>query len=207
MEQAQADQDRRDRQRTQQVIASRHAEIFDDPAAVSLGDPQGDVTLVEFFDYRCPFCKADAPVVDRLIAADPHLRVVLRELPVLGPESEYVAHLALAAGKQGRYHEFYNAVFAHMPAHAERKAVDQALQAAGFDPRKLAALSQAPEIEATIRQDLDLAKAIGIDGTPTWLVGNFIVPLDTTHPLEQQLAGYVDLVRKTAHSKPPSATP
>jgi len=202
---AHAGLDRLRREHGQEVVATRHAEIFDDPATVSLGDPKGDVTLVEFFDYRCPYCKADAPVIDKLLAGDPHLRIVLREMPILGRDSVYLAHLALAAGQQGRYHEFYTAVFAGLVGHAERKEVDQAVRAAGFEPETLYAASQTPEIEAAIKHDLDLAKAIGATGTPTWLVGNSIITLGPGDPPEKQLANYVELARKALVTPPPSA--
>jgi protein-disulfide isomerase len=92
------------------TIAERSDEILNDPAAPVGGNPAGDVTLVEFFDYNCPYCRRVAPTVVELEEADPGLRVVYKEFPILGPGSEFAARAALAARKQGKYVPFHNAL-------------------------------------------------------------------------------------------------
>src|SRR5437870_9456513 len=93
-----------------QVLRDRHHEVFDDPATPVGGDPRGDVTIVEFFDYRCPYCKQVVPALQTLLKEDGNLRFVYKEMPVLGPQSVAAAHAALAAQRQGKYEVFHNAM-------------------------------------------------------------------------------------------------
>jgi len=94
------------------VLKDRRGEVFDDPATPVGGNPQGDVTIVEFFDYRCPYCKQVQPALQTLIDQDPKLRFVYKEMPVLGAPSVTAAHAALAARLQGRYEAFHAAMMA-----------------------------------------------------------------------------------------------
>lgn len=103
-----------------EVLASERNLIERDPNAPVLGNPDGDVTVVEFFDYNCPYCRRAAPEVDALIAADPNIRLVYREWPILGDGSVYAARAALAARKQGKYGEFHKAMMA-LKGRAEEK--------------------------------------------------------------------------------------
>src|SRR6516162_8967487 len=97
-------------EKAQQALIARRSEIFDEPGTPVGGNPTGDVTLVEFFDYRCPYCKQVQPFLQALIKNDHGLRVVVKELPILGPASVYAARVALAAHKQGKYEQFHDAV-------------------------------------------------------------------------------------------------
>src|SRR3546814_3115055 len=89
-----------------QIIAARSDEIFNDPASPVGGNPQGDVSLVEFFDYNCPYCRRVAPTLGEIEDSDPKLRVVYKEWPILGPNSEFAARAALASRSQGKYVAF-----------------------------------------------------------------------------------------------------
>ena len=93
-----------------EALAAHRKEVFDDPGSPVAGNPKGDVTLVEFFDYRCPYCKQVEPALERLIGEDRQLRFVYKEFPVLGPDSETAARVALAARKQGKYEAFHRAM-------------------------------------------------------------------------------------------------
>src|SRR5437870_9700213 len=95
-----------------QVLRDRRHEVFDDPAAPVGGNPQGDVAIVEFFDYRCPYCKQVQPSLQKLLDQDRKLRFVYKEMPVLGHESVVAAHAALAAQRQGKYEAFHTAMMA-----------------------------------------------------------------------------------------------
>lgn len=159
-----------------QTLAARHHDVYDDPDMPSAGAAGADVTIVEFFDYRCPYCKSSAPAIEHLLQTDPGVRVIWRDLPILGDESVYLSHLALAAGACGRYREFHAAVFAALSGHAKRDEIDRVVQSAGFDPAQLEAESHTPAIEATIQRNLDLAKAIGVNGTPAWVIGDQLIP-------------------------------
>lgn len=94
------------------VLNDRAKEIFDDPATPVGGNPRGDVTIVEFFDYRCPYCKQVLPVLQTILKEDHKLRFVYKEMPVLGPASVVAAHAALAAQRQGKYEAFHTAMMA-----------------------------------------------------------------------------------------------
>ena len=134
------------------------------------GNPNGDVTLVMFSDYNCPYCRATAPEIDRLLAADPKLKVVWREMPVLGPDSDAAAAAALAAAKQGKYLAFHRALFSGN--HPDQNGVAAAAKAAGLDPGKFAADRAAPDVQAEITANLALARRLQIGATPFFVIGN-----------------------------------
>ena len=134
------------------------------------GNPAGDVTLVMFTDYNCGFCRVSAPDIDRLIAADPKLKVVWREIPILGPSSDAAARIALAAAKQGRYPAFHRAMFrGPSPSAARFAAVGREI---GLDPARVSADQAAPDITQEIAANLALASRLGVDGTPAFVIGD-----------------------------------
>jgi protein-disulfide isomerase len=133
------------------------------------GSAKPDVVLVEFYDYACPYCKASNPHVEQLIKEDPGLRVVYRELPILGPESVNAARLSLAASKAGRFGQFHDALYnAGRPA-PETNA--KAAQVAGI----AAAPSNDPAIEAELKRNFQLAGQLGASGTPLFVVGDRVL--------------------------------
>src|SRR6516165_3972360 len=99
-------------EKAKQALVARRSEIFDDPGTPVGGNPKGDVTLVEFFDYRCPYCKQVQPRLQELLAGDRELRIAYKEFPILGPVSLTAARAALAAKQQGKYEAFHNAMMA-----------------------------------------------------------------------------------------------
>lgn len=157
------------RDATRLLAANRAAVETPFPGAVA-GNPKGDITLVEFFDYACPYCRAANADVKRLIAADAQLRVVYREFPVLSEASGEASLAALAAARQGRYAAFHDALFetAGRVDHARAVAV---LHAAGVDERRAAADLADPALKAEIRRNLDLGRTLGLSGTPTFVIG------------------------------------
>lgn len=134
------------------------------------GNASGDVTLVVFSDYNCPYCRATSPEIDRLLAADPKLKVVWRELPVLGPGSETAAAMALAAAKQGKYPVFHRALFSG--GHPDEKGIAAAAQTAGLVPASLAAAVRARDVQVEIQTNLEIARRLGIEATPFFVIGN-----------------------------------
>ena len=133
------------------------------------GAAKPDVTLVEFFDYACPYCKASNPHVDRLLQEDKGLRVVYRELPILGPDSVAAARISLAASKLGRFGQFHDALWAAGRPGAETIAA--AAQASGIAP----AMVDDPQAEAELKRNFDLAGKLGATGTPLFIVGNKVL--------------------------------
>ncbi len=132
------------------------------------GAADGDVVLVEFFDYACGYCRASNPDVERLLREDPRLKVVWRELPVLGPGSEAAAHVSLAAARQGRFRQFHDRMFAL--GRPTETVVAQALGETGVQ-----APAPTAEGRAELSRNIELARAIGASGTPTFVIGDRVL--------------------------------
>ncbi len=143
------------------------------PGAVA-GNPHGDVTLIEFFDYACPYCRAAHADVKRLIAADPRLRVVYRDFPVLSEGSGEAALAALSAARQGRYAAFHDRMF-ETAGKVERERVVALVPAAGLAARPTPPHRAHTAQNAAVKRNLDLGRALGLTGTPTFIVGDRIL--------------------------------
>jgi protein-disulfide isomerase len=139
------------------------------PGAV-LGNPEGSVTLVEFSDYACSFCRRSVEQVNQLIAANPDLRVVIREYPILSAESADAARMALAAAQQGRYEQFHEAMFEQGPPTPE--AIEAAARQAGVDLQQARTAIETGMFDSHLQDNYVLAQHLGMSGTPTWVVGN-----------------------------------
>lgn len=150
------------------VIAQHRAALQAPFASAWAGAADGDVVLVEFFDYACGFCRSSNPVVDRLLAEDPRLKVVWRELPVLGPDSEQAAIASLAAAEKGQFQRFHEALFAKgRPTPA---AIASTRAELNIPEPELT-----PAYRAEIEKNIELARAIRASGTPTFVVGNQVL--------------------------------
>ncbi len=172
---AQANDERRQRVEAQQALELQQDQIFNNPADPVLGNPKGDVTVVEFFDYRCPYCKRTTDSLMGLMKDDPNIKVVFKEFPILGPDSVVAAKIALAAHRQGRYEQVHTAFMAHKGSFEEAALLDLAASV-GADRNRLAADMQDPVIVALLRANDSLAAALGITGTPGFLFGKQLVP-------------------------------
>lgn len=156
------------------VLAARHDEIFRDPQSPVGGNPQGDVTLVEFFDYNCPYCRRVAGVMQQAAEADPNLRLVYKEFPILGPGSHVAARAALAAARQGRYVAYHAALMRASGSLGESEALEIA-QTVGIDVERLRADMADPALGEAVERNLELAHALRITGTPSFVVGDQII--------------------------------
>lgn len=143
------------------------------PGAV-LGNPAGKVTLVEFTDFACTYCKGSVADVEALIAANPDLKVVIRELPIIAPESEPAARMALAAAAQGKYPAFHKAMFAGPRASAA--SIAAAATAAGVDLATAQKFGAMPSVQQELERNIGLARQLGVNGTPAWIVGGALIP-------------------------------
>ena len=139
------------------------------PGAV-LGNPAGSVTLVEFTDYACIYCRKSVADIDSLIAANPDLKVVMREYPILSPESIDAARMALAAAQQGRYAQFHAAMFRLGPPTAQ--AIEAAAKEAGVDLALARSAIGTGAFDAHLHANAAMASQLGISGTPGWVIGN-----------------------------------
>jgi protein-disulfide isomerase len=148
------------------VLAQHRAEIETPFGTSWKGASKPDVTLVEFFDYACPYCKASNPALEQLLKEDKGLRIVYRELPILGPNSVTAARLSLEASKAGRFAQFHDALWAAGRPNAE--TIASASEAAGISPTP----RQIPDVEAELKKNYELAGALGATGTPLFIVGD-----------------------------------
>jgi len=157
------------------VLQTRAEELLRDPASPVGGNPQGDVTLVEFFDYNCPYCRQVVPHIEKAQTIDPKLRIVYKEFPILGPNSTFAAKAALAAHRQGKYAALHKALMETKGTVTEKTVLD-AVGQLGLDVKRLRADMADPAIQAHIERNLALARALNINGTPSFVVGEQIVP-------------------------------
>jgi protein-disulfide isomerase len=154
-----------------QAIGQHSAALLSDPDSATGGNPKGDVTLVEFFDYRCPYCKQMEPTVQALLKEDGKLRIVYKEFPILGPVSVYATRVAIASRKQGKYEEFRSRMIT-LKGNIDQDAVMQVAASSGLDMAKLKTDMASPDIDKIIKNNYALAEALGVDGTPGLIVGN-----------------------------------
>ena len=156
-------------------VAAHRDELLHDPDSPVGGNRDGDVTVVEFFDYRCGYCIAMAPRLETLLEADRALRFVYKEWPILGPMSEFAARAALAARRQDRYEDFHAALMRLRGRLTEATVLDAARRL-GLDPERLRADMRAPEIDRALDDNRALAAELGITGTPAFVIGDRLVP-------------------------------
>ena len=140
-----------------------------------LGDAGADVSVVEFSDYNCGFCRRSFPVLGELVEKDPRTNVLLKELPVLGPVSTFASRAALAARAQGKYAEFHAALMTTTESISEESVMAIA-EGIGLDRERLEADMQSEHIERELQENLALAQALGITGTPAFIIGDQIIP-------------------------------
>jgi protein-disulfide isomerase len=161
--------------RIRQAIAAHQEELLRDPASPVSGNVNGDVTVIEFFDYRCGYCKRVASAVTQLQKDEPGVRVVYKDFPILGEVSVFGARAALAAREQGKHQAFHEAMLASENELTQEEVLAIA-QRVGLDVKKLESDLHAPEWQAAIDRNHALAKLLGITGTPGFVVGGEVYP-------------------------------
>ncbi|MFN3663763.1 DsbA family protein [Yoonia sp.] len=173
------------------TLAQQRDLLENDPNAPVIGNADGDVTLVEFFDYNCPYCRSAKTELDALLAADPDVRVVMREWPVLGEGSVFAARAALASREQGLYEPFHNALMT-MDGRAEEQSVMRVAASVGLDVDQLRRDMDAPDISEHLQTSSALGRALGFTGTPSFVIGDNLAPGMIR---SDQMATLVDLAR------------
>ncbi len=156
------------------LLASNRQAIETPFAGAWAGAENGDVVLVEFFDFNCPFCRQSAPDVERLIQEDKGLKVVFRDMPVLGPESERFALASLSAAQQGKYRQFYQTVFEGQGGLSEERLI-KSVRAAGMDEQQVSDALHSAALENEVKGNLALGRALGLTGTPSYVIGDQIL--------------------------------
>jgi protein-disulfide isomerase len=157
------------------VIAHRQ-ELQADPASPVIGDPRGDVIVVEFFDYACPFCKAVQPRLQAALRSDAHVRLILKEFPILTPESLIAARASLAAMRQHKYQPFHETLMAYHGPWGE-EAIYSAAKSVGLNMTQLRRDMAARDIDNEIIANFNLARGLRAFQTPTFIVGDHIITI------------------------------
>jgi protein-disulfide isomerase len=155
------------------AVAANRALIFDDPTSFIAGNPKGDVTIVEFFDYQCGYCKRTFEPLMNEIKKDGNIRLILKEFPILGPRSIVASHAAIASMKQGKYFEFHQALFRNRAELTDDRIIEIA-KSVGIDPVQMKKDMADPKIIKIIDRNVKLARALDIDGTPGFVIGDSV---------------------------------
>ncbi|HSA80813.1 MAG TPA: DsbA family protein [Geminicoccaceae bacterium] len=161
-------------ERQRVAVAANRAQLVDRAGDPVAGNPTADVTLVEFFDYQCQYCRRVVPSLQALLAEDRDLKVVFKEFPILGEASVTAARAALAARRQDRYLPFHFALMS-----AKDLSLDNIMvlaRSVGLDTERLAGDMHSPAIDAQLQANLTLARELGIEGTPAFVVGDELIP-------------------------------
>lgn len=161
--------------RQKAALAKRQQDLLNDPSSPVSGNPNGDVTIVEFFDYRCGFCKRAAGAVTQIQKDDPRVRVIYKDFPILGEPSEIAAKAALAANLQGKHQAFHEAALASKNEMTKSELLRIAGEV-GLDAARLETDMANPEWQSVIDRNRALARDLGITGTPGFIVGTELVP-------------------------------
>jgi protein-disulfide isomerase len=167
--------EQRERERAASGANTVRLQLEQDPNSPNLGNPDGDVTVIEFFDYNCPYCRKAGQTVQELLAADANVRVIYREWPILGEDSVFASRAALAARAQGKYEEFHWALM-NGEGRASEASILKLARHLDLDVEKLQADMTSPAVEAHIAQSSALARTLGFTGTPAFIVGDRTAP-------------------------------
>lgn len=165
-----------DMESAKEGVAQNQDKLTKDPSSPVVGNPDGDITVVEFFDYSCGFCKRVQPAVEKLLTEDKNIRLVMKEFPILGPVSEIASRAALAVNtlQPEKYFEFHNAL---MKAKlTDKDSVLAVAKAVGMDATKVDEEMEKNYISEIIQKNHELAGTIGIHGTPGFVIGNTMIP-------------------------------
>ena len=157
------------------TLSSASKDLFHNDLDGVAGNPKGDVTVVEFMDYNCGWCRKSIKEMQSVVAQDKNVRVVLKEFPIFGEGSEYAARAAMASVKQGKYWAFHQALFASK-GQIDQAVTDAVAKSVGLDVAKLKEDMKSPEIDANIAKTRELADQLQFTGTPGFIVGDQVFP-------------------------------
>jgi protein-disulfide isomerase len=183
----------------EKAVSDRAGPLFSSPFQANVGNPNGGATLVEFFDYNCHFCKGALPDIAKLMKDDPNLKVVLKDFPVLGPDSVEAARVASAARNQlpgDRFWEFHSKLLGMHGPIGKAEALSVAKEM-GLDMDRLAKDMESPQIQSGLEDIMSMADALQINGTPSFVVGQEVVVGAVGY---DQLKDKIDAVHKCGHS-------
>jgi protein-disulfide isomerase len=175
MQELERKQDSQQNTAAQKAITENHAALVSDPESPIAGNPNGDVTIVEFSDYQCPYCKRTHPAVKALLESDGKIKLVFKDLPILGEASRIAALAALASRAQHKHLAFHNALM-EFNGKIDRDKIMEIAGSVGLDVAQLQKDMEDPKLKEIIDHNLALASALGVRGTPAFVIGNQFVP-------------------------------
>lgn len=161
-------------QRSKSAISAKKSDLFKDAASPVAGKTDATVEIVQFFDYRCGYCKRMPSVLTKLLEQNKNVRLIYKELPILGPESHVAARAALAAHKQGAYLPFHQALMS-LNGPLTQAAIDETAAKLSLDAAKLKSDMNSEEIRSALTANQQLANAIGVQSTPSFVIGDELV--------------------------------
>jgi len=164
-----------EKERQQEAVQAHRAALAEDPSTPVLGNPDGDVVIVEFFDYRCGYCRRVVRDLHDVVEKDGKIRLVMKEFPILGPASIQASRAALASVKQGKY-DVYHFALMTQPGDMSDPHLMQIAKMVGLNVDQLKEDMESEEIDAMIRRNHALGETLGVNGTPAFVIGNTMVP-------------------------------
>jgi len=183
--------------RAQSLIKDNAANLFRNEGDLVAGNSEGSVTMVEYFDYNCGYCKRAMPDILKLVDEDKDLKIVMKEFPILGPGSTFAARAALASKKQGKYWEFHLALMRQRGAVTEESTLKVA-EKLGLDIDQLKTDMQSKDIEELLGANMSVAQSLGINGTPAFIIDDKLIPGAVGY---ETLAGTVGQIREAGGCK------
>ncbi len=161
-------------QRSRDAVVAKRGELFEDAASPAAGEAGAGIAIVQFFDYNCGYCRRVTPTLTKLLEEHGNVRMIFRELPILGPESHTAARAALAAHKQGAYLRFHRALM-DLQSPVTAPAVEETARKLGLDIARLKTDMDSMEVQAMLTDNQRLANAIGVQSTPSFVIGDELV--------------------------------
>ena len=161
--------------RVRDNLVRLNEELYHDPNSVTIGNPKADVAIVEFFDYRCSYCKRNHPIITTFREGNIGVKIVYKEYPILGPESVLASRAAIASRRQGKYWEFHNALMLLRGKLTEQRVFKLA-EKVGLDVTRLRNDLKSPAVDLVLQRNCRLAEALGVKGTPGFVIGDNVIP-------------------------------
>jgi len=161
--------------KSKEAVTTQKDRLFNDPNSPIAGNPKGDVTVVEFFDFQCGYCKMSEPSLEKLISEDKNVRLIYKDFPILGPASTSASKAALASVRQGKYIKFHDALLAKKD-HLSDDGIYEVAKEVGLDVEKLKKDAADADIAKIIDANLKLGNDVGVRGTPMFIIGDQVFP-------------------------------
>jgi protein-disulfide isomerase len=175
-----------EKNRQKKLVAENQALLTDPKYAHIAGNEKGDITVVEFFDYNCPYCRQSLKDIEKLMDADKNVRVILKEYPILGKASTTAAMAALASRKQGKYMEFHTALLS-AKGRINDEQITKIAKSVGLDVEKLKADMKSADVIEAHKKNMEVGQKLGINGTPTFIFNDQVIPQVLPFEAMQQL--------------------